>query len=110
MMIYWSNVFLVVLTVIEPSTKSKIAMIPCRNHNVSARVSHTTYTRHYCIRPDDYCEHRIDETYMLLENGGDMSPDFPQIDFPILGKERSETALLQEMTSLIPILLQLLER
>ena len=47
---------------------------------------------------------------MLLENGSDMSPDLPQIDLPILGKQRRETALLQKVTSLVPILLQLLER
>ena len=83
----------------------------CRNSLFkSYRISFSLLCNDTAIYSNVVKGWRMDRTYMLLESGTDMTPDLAQIDFAILGKESSETALLEKVTSLIPVLLQLLER
>lgn len=67
-------------------------------------------SRHSLRKPVSDAVGTAGRTYMLVQRGNDMAPDFPQIHLPVLGEQRSEAGLLQERGVLLSVRLELLKR
>ena len=92
-MMYGSKVFRVVLTVIDPSTKSSVAFRPCAGVVVSSRspvIGPSQQLRTISSLPKDQ------EAHLLLECRDDVPPDLAKVDFAVLWEQGRETALLEE--------------
>lgn len=81
---YGSNVFLVVLTSIEPSIKSSVHPMPCG----ADRAARSAFDLEGASRPEG--------THVSVERTSNLSPRFTEILLSVLREENGEGGLLEE--------------